>query len=203
MAVKLSDGGMQKLPDEETEANPLLAKTAQNHLVAPPAIEALPFEGEILPLPEQSLPEWLQRCSKDEWAFTSATTVKNIKELLSSDRLTHYVRHSADMDDDTNYWEWIPRKLKQELRKKHGETDALGWGLIFHVQFSYTTFLIVWGIVTLGISLTLCLGLFLPRRAPLHGNVSAAIAVFFGPFGILGLVYTVVYNYARYRNFLK
>jgi hypothetical protein len=194
MSVELREGGKQRLPDEEKRDND--AKPAS-------AIQPLPPGQESLLITEPSPPEWRRRCPEDEWTFTSATEVKNIKNLLSSDRLTHFMRSPEQMDEDTNYWEWIPRKLKQELKRKGGDADAPGWGLVLHVEFSYVTFLFIWGVVTLCISLILSLGLCVPKKAPLHGSVGAAIAIFFGPFGVLGLMFTAVYNYAKHKGFLK
>jgi hypothetical protein len=107
------------------------------------------------------------------------------------------------MDDGLDYWSWIPRKLKQDLRKEPTMAHAVGWGLLAYVEFNYITFLFHWGILTFVIAICLCLGLTIPKSGPLHGSVGSAIAVFFGPFGILGIFYGVVYNFAKHRSLFK
>jgi hypothetical protein len=109
------------------------------------------------------------------------------------------------MDDGPNYWSWIPRKLRQELSKDPDKAHAFGWGLLAYVEFNYITFLFHWGILTLVVAICLCLGLVVPKSGPgpLHGSVGSAIAVFFSPFGLLGIYYGVVYNFAKHRSLLK
>lgn len=107
------------------------------------------------------------------------------------------------MDPGLDYWAWIPRKLKQELRKDPTKAHALGWGLVAYVEFNYIMFLFFWGIITFDFALALCLGLTVPKSGPLHGSVGSGIAVFFGPFGLLGLFYGAVYNLAKHRSLFR
>jgi uroporphyrinogen-III synthase len=63
----------------------------------------LPIEGECK-LPDDG-PEakWREHRPRDQWTFTSATEVENIKDRLSSQRLTHYLRDHYPMDDSLDY----------------------------------------------------------------------------------------------------
>jgi len=111
--------------------------------------------------------EWRLHCPKAEWSFTSESEKKDIKDFLSSQRLTHFIKEPHEMDVDLDYWAWIPRKLKQELTRKPTEAHALGWALVAYVEFNYLSFLLSWGIVASVISLSLILGLYLPKKARL------------------------------------
>jgi hypothetical protein len=98
------------------------------------------------------------------------------------------------MDAGLDYRAWIPRKLKQELRKVLAKAHAIGWGVVAYVEFNYIIFLCFWGIINFNVALALCLGLSVPKSGPLHGCAGSGIVVFFGLFGLLGIFYGVVYK---------
>jgi hypothetical protein len=89
------------------------------------------------------------------------------------------------------------------LRKSPKTAHAVGWGLLAYVEFNYITFLFYWVILTFVVAICLSLGLSVPKSAQLHGSVGSAIALFFGPFALLGIFYTVVYNFAKHRLLFK
>lgn len=84
-----------------------------------PAIQKEKQDSRVSRWPERKLPDdasrpdWREHCPEIEWKFTSDTDQKDIKYALSSNRLIRFIKEPHMIDDDLDYWVWIPRKLRR------------------------------------------------------------------------------------------
>jgi putative flippase GtrA len=93
--------------------------------------------------------------------------------------------------------------LRQQLKVNEYQGFALGWGFVVSFEFDFIVFGSIWVIITLLISFSLSLGLFLAPNSPAYRQVGPAIEAFMAPITIIGIVAGFICNYAKHRRYLR
>jgi hypothetical protein len=131
--------------------------------------------------------EWTPPKSPEEWQVT--------RTLLSSRAIAEYVRNPPCAKPDAYFWRVIPRKRRTELRCAD-KPFATGWGLVATMQYSLGTFIIIWFIPLLVLTLGISVGLTVHFHLP----ADSATGIIFGVVGLESLVFAIVVQMCKSRG---